>query len=983
MKRSFFFLIAAVLLFILVSCGTQTEPPAVTDAVTEPPVPTVTVFGEGAPDYAIVIDARASDAVYRFADQIAALSVKKTDVRNDRLAETALEILIGQTKRDATSVFSKQLEEMASDKAFHYIIAEKDGKIVIIADNELGYQYAADYIPAVYVKDGAFRIPEGLCDVQTVTWEEYYASSYYADVLAAEEAARQREIEKEEAMKKLKLEYTEMYKQKAAAFDSGLFGGYNPDKFPAGRYAAPPVYPQASHPRILFTPNTIGEVRKNLTAEENEKAYTRYMDLSDTDNSGMFLTPVDSTSHNMNYDVTAILEAKAFRYAMTGEKYYGYQAIYGIKNALTTLKIPTGSLGDACRAWGYVMYTAGCVYDWCYDLLTEEDKAQIIAGCVNLMGPRMEIGVPPTKQGAVYGHGTEAQLLRDWLTFAIACYDEAPQIYELVAGRLFAEYSEANNYFYKSYNHWEGSMYGPYRLHFAMYANLLIDRMTDGKTQLFSGDIEEVALTFLYYVRPDNQALRIGDVWGESSNSFSLTHYANVAFYTGNYYKNPYLKNYAWQGLSNFGRFTHSNNSLSSVMVLALNDPAVPHTEDYTKLPVTRLTKDPLISLFAKTSWTDKNAPMVYMTMPKAYGASHAHMDCGSFQIFYKGILASDSGKYSTWGDAHHMGYTMQTVSSNSILVYNPAFANYRSSVRGYLVYSGGQSIVGTERAAIPNTLPAILANRSQEQCVSLGGANGEKDGKYLYSYLAGDMTNAYDAETVDEVTRYMLAAVTDNAENPLVFMSFDRITSDDASFRKSALIHVQEEPTVTADGFVIASNTKNGNSGKMVVQSVMTDTEFTLIGGEGKEYWLYDRNADTNDTVNADAIAEYGWGRIEISPAEAAKTDYLLTAIYVTDAKNSAAPIRAKDISTGKLAGASLLGCAMLFPKEEKLLTEEASFTLSGEGSLKCFVAGVSAGRWTVVSGEQEMLTADVAEGTNLLTFTAPAGTYTVKPVQ
>ncbi|MBQ1197745.1 MAG: hypothetical protein IIX47_03985, partial [Spirochaetaceae bacterium] len=33
--------------------------------------------------------------------------------------------------KNCPSVFSKQLEEMASDKAFHYIIAEKDGKIII------------------------------------------------------------------------------------------------------------------------------------------------------------------------------------------------------------------------------------------------------------------------------------------------------------------------------------------------------------------------------------------------------------------------------------------------------------------------------------------------------------------------------------------------------------------------------------------------------------------------------------------------------------------------------------------------------------------------------------------------------------------------------------------------------------------------------------------------------------------------------------
>ena len=80
---------------------------------------------------------------------------------------------------------------------------------------------------------------------------------------------------------------------------------------------------------------------------------------------------------------------------------------------------------------------------------------------------------------------------------------------------------------------------------------------------------------------------------------------------------------------------------------------------------------------------------------------------------------------------------------------------------------------------------------------------------------MGGDMTNAYDAVTVDEVTRYMFAVATNDRNRPLVFVTFDRITSDDASYRKSALIHMQEEPVITDDGFAIITNTKGDNNGK------------------------------------------------------------------------------------------------------------------------------------------------------------------------
>ena len=98
------------------------------------------------------------------------------------------------------------------------------------------------------------------------------------------------------------------------------------------------------------------------------------------------------------------IEAMGLRYALSGEEMYGYQAIYNIKNAILTaehIEI------DPYRAYGLTMYVAACVYDWCYDLLTNLDKDQIVRGCINLLGKRMEIGCPPAKVGAIAHHTVE------------------------------------------------------------------------------------------------------------------------------------------------------------------------------------------------------------------------------------------------------------------------------------------------------------------------------------------------------------------------------------------------------------------------------------------------------------------------------------------------------------------------------------------------------------------------------------------------
>ena len=241
-------------------------------------------------------------------------------------------------------------------------------------------------------------------------------------------------------------------------------------------------------------------------------------------------------------------------------------------------------------------------------------------------------------------------------------------------------------------------------------------------------------------------------------------------------------------------------------------------------------------------------------------------------------------------------------------------------------------------------------------------------------------MTKAYDEETVDEVTRYMLAVATENEECPLAFVTFDRITAKDASFMKTALVHVQQEPKITGDGFAVITNTRRGSHGKMILQNVAFDIQHTVIGGEGKEFWTVDRNIPHKKTLFEGSLEEYGWGRIEISPASPEKTNHILTVMYVTDLDNDAAPIKAQDISSDTLAGTAILGKAMLFPKNEKLLTEEATFTVSE--TAECYVAGLSEGKWAIYKDAIAFKTVTVDKGTHLLNFTADAGTYTIKPV-
>ena len=196
-----------------------------------------------------------------------------------------------------------------------------------------------------------------------------------------------------------------------------------------------------------------------------------------------------------------------------------------------------------------------------------------------------------------------------------------------------------------------------------------------------------------------------------------------------------------------------NNTWISAVRYLILNDPDLEPADPFDGRPLVRMTKFPGSAVFARSAWNDKDAVAVYMTMPEFYSASHSHAEAGSFQIYYKGMLASDSGYYTTHGLGHHAAYTRQTISSNSLLIYNHGLC-----VEGGWhdhVYSGGQSLKqDITRIIAPYTLESAMECKAMNQLTILGKAYDTSESRYRFSYIAADMTNAYDEETVDETAR-------------------------------------------------------------------------------------------------------------------------------------------------------------------------------------------------------------------------------------
>jgi len=758
----------------------------------------------------------------------------------------------------------------------------------------------------------------------------------------------------------------------------------NPDEvqpMPADKYPVPTVTPPANtHPRVMFTAEDLPTIRQNLTHAENAEAYEMFKVLKEKDYSGKL---EKSDSKNYDKEGLAIIEAKAFDYILNRDSSdeavansaieNGQEAVAALKNYLSTFYCQLS--GTNYRDAGHALFTAAEVYDWCYDLIKDDEtsRAFIVAKCQFISLRYMEVGFPPVTQSCVSGHGAEAQTLRDWISLAIATYDEYPDIYNYVVGMYFEEFVPARNYLYQSGGHYQGSSYGPYRFRWDLYAQILLSNMSkvDDVESVYVEEAAQVAYHWIYSRRPDSELLREGDDGNEKTSGMNVW-YNNVSemlFLASNFYKDGVLKK---EFLNNV--FVDNGfDNITSVQMLALNDPTI-QVKSVKELPLTKYIGSPLGSVLARTGWTmGETSPdvLAYMKIGETWTGGHNHRDAGNFQIYYKGILASESGAYVSFNDDHDKNYNKSSIAHNTLAITSTAnpTGEQRKPTLGEITYE----------TFVP------------EGEAHTGEVIGQEFGPDIYTpeytYIAGDIADAYD-DNVQEAVRSMLFMPLEDEEHPAAFIVFDRITTAEANSTKTFMIHMQSEPTISGNVTTI-TNTEDNYNGMLTNQTLLPiNATITPIGGEGKEHMIGDTNYAPKDTYDL-ALFEKGWGRVEVSTTTAVEnqTDYFLNVMYVNDANVTLEMEEAEVIygSAGAKAdavvGAKVFNRVAMFNTEKARTAETIAFSIPEDEdvtSYKVNVAGLLEGTWTITTSNGTQTAVATQEG-GIVYFSAPAGNCTL----
>lgn len=725
--------------------------------------------------------------------------------------------------------------------------------------------------------------------------------------------------------------------------------------------------PNGVHPRMGFTKERLPKILENIEKGDNKYAYAEIMRLSDAECDGVLRDftsqDVSNNCRTANCEIHNIILCKAFRYAAYGEKEYGYEAIYALKNYLATCdKNMETSYAIAYHisiTMTSAMSVIGCIYDWCYPLLTDKDKKQLVGAATSKCAIKLEYpDYPPIKGGGVCGHQAGPPFLTGWVPFVLAVYDEYPEYYNVIFDMVLHTIVPGQNEVIKSGFHGQGVSYAASRFSNMVKAECWFSYMFNGERHLFSPKMEEVCVTFLKTIRPDGEMLRIGDDFFQGRR---FSHTIICALLGAGLYKNPVLKDFAARQTSDFSIFWVYG--MTPIDVVLFNDSAV-ERRGSDSLPLVSCYGDPTGAILAKTAHNDKSAGMVYMKIGASGTTNHEHKDCGDFQIYHNGMLIPSSGCYAGYGCSHDLGYYKQTISKNSILVYNPNMKD-----NGKWIYSGGQRIDDASNKE-PQTLEEWKECPNYNRAKTLYGGfkttveNGCEE--YCYSYIAGDITNAYDKETVTEVKRHMVCFATGNKVNPMAFVIFDRIVSVDENYKKTILLHTQNVPLNTEVNQKPCSVVTNLMS-RLYIQSCLTEVDHTFVGGKGREFMVNGKNCSPDflgrvEGIKSEYNAEQCIGRIEISPKAPAKENNIITAMYVgpdTDCSpylalntNIYQPYhQVKELNGSNVVGAGLLNHAVIFSKDGEYIKGEFSVNIPTD-TKKCLVCGLEGGKWRTRNG-------------------------------
>ena len=426
----------------------------------------------------------------------------------------------------------------------------------------------------------------------------------------------------------------------------------------AAKYV-PKVAPRADRPRLLVNKDLLPEIRRRTTCGAGVRAWREIRTAARKPYK--FVVPAD---REVGWDSRLVktMRNKAFYYLMTGDEKIAREAC---ELAVAYFKVVNfGNGQDICRRTGEAIQAASIVYDWCYPVMTDEERA-ILRDRFIWQAESMEIGWPPFLQNINVGHGDEWQLHRDLLSMAVAVYGEDPVPWRYCAYRLLEETAPMKNHLYRSGFHYEGNGYGATRFGANLIGANIFKRAAG--VDLFQPHVAKVGYAWFYLRTPDGRYFSNGD---DFSQRYARPGSPTIYLLSNALWPDPKLKGEYLRFFPNPER--PYSDPLFYLLFMDPDQAADPRRDD---LPKVKYFGYPVSLLAARTGWNmgeNSDDVLVEMIGAGVYNRSHQHLDAGAFQLYYRDFLASDLGQYHYFGHPYDRNFAKTTISHSCLRLVDP-----------------------------------------------------------------------------------------------------------------------------------------------------------------------------------------------------------------------------------------------------------------------------------------------------------------------
>jgi len=721
---------------------------------------------------------------------------------------------------------------------------------------------------------------------------------------------------------------------------------------PNGIYAYTPIanspLAKNEHPRIFITTSTL----PIIASKAKTSHLSMYTTIKSRADELLVTAPIfGSYSYNV-FNTIAVLALVAMIEKQNSNPYAVYRdraflyANYIIDNTdpwdLTS--IYTGqsyNIMGRCAALNFV-------YDWLHTDLNETLKTDIHNFLVNVYKGLHNID-RPSGAGQVRKSCYGSNYWLEWgshVWFSTVLFGDGMGDENIIEEALDATTNESHNYMASVLNILGGAMHNGwgYQLYDGdmSYSVLnLLAWQTASSEVIFSEAFafKDYPKYWLYARKPDNTLIKLNDtcadiycVYPNAVDKYTQPRARATLLPLLSVYKDGYVKY-----IVDLGNFRGASNRMWRDLLFY--DEAVisknPTTLDLVKFfPGTGI-------VFGRSGWGPDDLFFTFRNRDQ-YGN---HSDCkqNSFTIFYKGnLLAINDGNYppGASGHPHTKNYYRRTISSNSILVFDPneTFSQYGAS----LYNDGGQKyggIAGTggydDTGAFNNT---YYTQASHDASIYNTAHNIFENSDY-YTWIKGDATRGYNDAKVAHFEREFIYLKSE------YFVIFDRVTSTNKDFKKKWLLHSITKPILNGTEYFSCSETKgeavccgdqnagisksfdsdlvnitNGN-GRLFVKVLLPDSPIIRkVGGTGFEFWVDDGNQNIPPKSYNSSVTG-GW-RVEISPTIPTNNDLFLNVLYLTDSSKTSIP----QIEKLNALANNMLGAIIKDPIENKIVLFSAN---------------------------------------------------------